>query len=438
MQIRRTAILKKDSSVPQSRGRGRSGSLTGWSRRDFLKRSGSALAGMTLASQSVMAVNTAPKKIRIGVVGGGFGTAFQWHEHPDCIVEAVSDLRADRRKRLMETYNCQKAYNSLEELVLDKKIDAVAIFTEGTNHVKHTIEAMKHGKHVISAVPACWGSLEEAELLLDTVNKYRLSYMMAETSYYRQSTISVRKFFQQGKFGEIFYCQAEYQHAGIEALYFEQINGRRVRTWRYGRPPMHYPTHATGFLIGVTGERLTEVVCHGWGDDDPTRKDNVYNNPFWNESAMFKTNLGHAFRANIWRRGAHRGCERAEWVGIKMSFYDAHPNGIGPIIIRSDKYRKEKDDAGFVRDLPNREEYKQPQWWKTDMLPEPLRHNSGHGGSHTFLTHEFIDALTHGRQPAINVYEALAYTVPGIVAHDSAMRGGDFKKIPQFDRPTKT
>ncbi|GAJ04456.1 unnamed protein product, partial [marine sediment metagenome] len=44
---------------------------------------------------------------------------------------------------------------------------------------------------------------------------------------------------------------------------------------------MHYPTHCTAHLVGITGERLTEVVCHGWGDDSPTLKGNVYNNPFW-------------------------------------------------------------------------------------------------------------------------------------------------------------
>jgi len=94
--------------------------------------------------------------------------------------------------------------------------------------------------------------------------------------------------------------------------------------------------------------------------------------------------------------------------------------------------------AAFLVRPPEREEYNQTQWWQTDMLPEPLRYNSGHGGSHNFLTHEFIDALTHDRRPAIDVYESLAYTVPGIVAHESAMQGGTLKKIPQFDRPEKT
>ncbi len=401
-----------------------------FSRRDFIKGGGYALVGMMLVPQAALAVNTAPKKIRIGVVGGGFGTSFQWHEHPDCIVQAVSDLREDRRKRLMEVYNCQKAYNSLEELVLAKDIDAVAIFTDGPLHVQHTIEAMKNGKHVISAVPAAWAALEQAELLLDTVKKYGLTYMMAETGYYQQSTISARKFYQQGKFGSLYYSEAEYQHPGLESLYFR--NGKR--TWRHGIAPMHYPTHCTSQLIGVSGERLTEVVCHGWGDDDPILKDNAYNNPFWNGSAMFRTNRGNAFQVNIWWKGAHRGCERAQWIGDKMSFYAPDPNGIGPVIIRSGK-QTEKDDAGFVREVPNFEHYKQPQWWKTDMLPEPLRHNSGHEGSHTFLTHEFVDALIYNRRPAVDVYEALAYTVPGIVAHQSALRRGEQLKIPQYDRP---
>ena len=89
--------------------------------------------------------------------------------------------------------------------------------------------------------------------------------------------------------------------------------------------------------------------------------------------------------------------------------------------------------AGFERELPEFEPYALPDYWKTDMLPEPLRHASGHGGSHTFITHEFVDALMHERTPAVNIYEALAMTVPGIVAHTSALQGGRQLRVPQFD-----
>src|SRR5690606_41146405 len=116
-----------------------------------------------------------------------------------------------------------------------------------------------------------------------------------------------------------------------------------------------------------------------------------------------------------------RGTERGEWIGDRMSFYMGHPNGVGPVIVRS-RTQIEQDDAGFERNDPVFEEFAVLEWWKTDMLPEPLRHQSVHQGAHTFLTHEFIQALIEERRPAIDVYEALAYTVPGIVAHESSLR----------------
>ncbi len=57
----------------------------------------------------------------------------------------------------------------------------------------------------------------------------------------------------------------------------------------------------------------------------------------------------------------------------------------------------------------------------------------GHGGSHGPLTNEFITAILEDREPLVNVYEALAMTVPGIVAHQSALKDGETLKVPQYD-----
>lgn len=400
-------------------------------RRKFLRVSGAAAAGLAVASslgETQEKSEKSSKKIRIGVVGGNFGASFYWHEHPNCVVEAVSDLIPERRQRLMQVYKCSKSYESLEKLILDKNVDAVAVFTGAPDHVRHCIACLKAGKHVICAVPACM-DLEEAELLLETVKQTGLTYMMAETSWYHQSVITARKWCKEGKFGNLFYTEAEYHHPGLESLFFDAQGNR---TWRYGFPPMHYPTHCTGYLVGVTGERMTQVSCIGWGDDSPILKDNAYKNPFWSETAFFTTNKGNAFRVGVYWNAAVGGCERGQWFGDRMSFYDPHPNGIGSIIRRAGE-QTEKDDAGFIRKLPQLEKYQQPQWWQTDMLPEPLRHPSGHDGSHTFLTHEFIDALVNDRRPEIDIHAALAMTVPGIIAHQSALKGGEQMKIPQFD-----
>jgi hypothetical protein len=59
----------------------------------------------------------------------------------------------------------------------------------------------------------------------------------------------------------------------------------------------------------------------------------------------------------------------------------------------------------------------------------------GHGGSHGHLTDEFIASILKDRQPLVSIYEALALIVPGIVAHQSALKGGATLKIPQYDPP---
>ena len=82
----------------------------------------------------------------------------------------------------------------------------------------------------------------------------------------------------------------------------------------------------------------------------------------------------------------------------------------------------------------NWQQWEVPRYWETDRLPEKMRHDSGHGGSSAFLSAEFIDALVEGREPAIDLYESLAMTAPGIIAHESALQGGKLLDVPSFDK----
>lgn len=62
---------------------------------------------------------------------------------------------------------------------------------------------MRHGLHVICAVPAVM-TLEQAERLRDLKERTGLRYMMAETSYYRQPCIYARNLHGTDGFGELF------------------------------------------------------------------------------------------------------------------------------------------------------------------------------------------------------------------------------------------
>lgn len=399
-----------------------------YSRRNFIGTTAATGAALALSPRFAFAgVPTSPRKIHVGVVGGRFGLGFYFDEHPNVVVEAVSDLRADRRADLMHTYKCKKAYDSLELLLKDPKIEAVGIFTPAPDHADHVIKTLKAGKHALCAVPAAM-TIEECYQILEAVKSTGKKYMMAETSTYRQETITAKQMYREGKFGTIFNSAAQYYHPGIEELYF---NPDGSATWRHGLPPMLYPTHVTAFLIAVTGERLTDVSCIGWGDDDPLLKDNPYNNPFWNETALFKTDRGNSFTGEVCWRGALYHCERGEWRGDKLSYYMGYKNEPVHTVHAGDT--SIKDDGGFTVARPELKSHDQKMWWKTDALPGAMRHNSGHGGSHTFITHEFISSIIEDREPEVNIYEALAYTAPGIIAHRSALSGGKSMQIPNFD-----
>ena len=56
----------------------------------------------------------------------------------------------------------------------------------------------------------------------------------------------------------------------------------------------------------------------------------------------------------------------------------------------------------------------------------------GHGGSHGYLMSELVDAILRDRKPWVDVAQALNMTVAGIVAHQSALKNGELRKIPQY------
>jgi len=390
------------------------------SRREFLAVTGASLLTATATGTGDPRKHRA--KIRLAVVGGGFGARHHWHEHPDCEVTAVTDLVESRRQALVKSYHCNNVFPSLE-VMLEKardSFDAVAIFTDAPSHAKHTILCMEAGKHVTVACPVAL-TLEDCEKVRATKERTGLVYMQHESSWYRQPCIAARELYQAGEFGRLAYSEVEYYHPGIGTVTNSLSRWQGKNSWRYGYPPMLYPTHSLGLLVGVTGERIVKVSCQGQlvGKDFPAGKGkNAYDNPFDNEMALGYTNKGNICRFGVfWQIAAHG--ERGQWLGEKLSCFMASSGG----------------QPQTKRKLHGRAEpWNVPNYWETDRLPEPMRHNSGHGGSAAFLSAEFIDALVAGREPTVDVYESIAMTAPGIVAHKSALAGGELLEVPSFDR----
>jgi predicted dehydrogenase len=340
------------------------------------------------------------RKIRVGIVGYGvskFGADFGFQNHPNVEIVAVSDLFPDRCAELAKACGCSKTYPSLEELVRDDKIEAVFIATDAPSHAEHVLTALKHGKHVASAVPAVFGSVEDADRLFEAVVKSGLKYMMFETSYFREDLYAMRTLYKKDGLGKIVYSEGEYYHYMSEPI-------ASFRNWRVGLPPQWYPTHSNAYHIGVTGESFTEVSCLGMPSliSHLKPENNRYQNPFGTEIALFRTSGGGTARMGVsWDTPGDSG-ERGRTRGQRGSYYG--------------KYE------GLEMNIPD---------INRPTLP-PGVPPGGHGGSHGYLMDEFVTALLLDRKPLVDIVAALNMTVGGIVAHRSALNDGELIKIPQF------
>jgi hypothetical protein len=73
------------------------------------------------------------------------------------------------------------------------------------------------------------------------------------------------------------------------------------------------------------------------------------------------------------------------------------------------------------------------QTWQAELGADNVY--GGHGGSHAYLVHEFVDAVAHQRMPAINAWEAARYLAAGVAAHKSALRDGEILEVPDWGDP---
>jgi len=385
--------------------------------------------------------------ISIGIVGlGAFGSSFVhlFKHHPRVSRIALCDREPDRvrafaeKEWIRDKFDEKDAYTSLDD-ICRSDLDALAIITQPWLHAPQAVQAMEAGKHVYSAVPII--SLPDSDEILDwcdrlvsTCVRTGMRYMLGETTYYHADAMFCRRKAAEGAFGKFVYAEGEYFHdVDLPACNLRRVREMRLASsagteWRQAEKlyaargvttgPMHYPTHSTSGPISVMKAHAVKVCA--WGMPAPVG-DAYFEESletFSNETALFQMSNGAVMRICEYRQVGHLGDETFRVFGTDGSYRD------GAWITKSEKQPLSIDEM-------------------RDPLPDDVLAAfrscagggdayGGHGGSHAYLVHEFVEAIAAGRQPAINVWEAVRYMAPGAVAHKSALRGGEVLPVPDW------
>ncbi|MDO5661294.1 MAG: Gfo/Idh/MocA family oxidoreductase [Brachybacterium sp.] len=386
----------------------------------------------------------------LGIVGiGQFGTHFAelFAAHPEIdalyAVDSVPERIDALENRSGGGVSFAGRFDTLEDL-LESDVDAVAIFTQRWTHGQHALAALRAGKHVYSSVPM---AIEEEEIrqITEEVQRTGLVYMMGETSQYNAAVVLARRLHRQGVFGEVFYAEGDYVH-DMDLGFYDAYRYSGGDTWKAtaSYPPLLYPTHSIGGVLGVIDNHAVSVSAIGRPD---TRGDGVFDkdvsmfgNDVSNAFALFEMDNGGAFRTNELRRvgyPSHKRESRFRFFGEASSFEETID-----VTYWHDKERvldvTELVATGATMDLDDprladvapalRDAFvagSAPSHHQARLPVEFQGKPNGHEGAHHFLVDDFARAVADGIQPAVNAWQAARYTLPGVIAHQSMNQGGE-------------
>ncbi|MBI4135772.1 Gfo/Idh/MocA family oxidoreductase [Candidatus Uhrbacteria bacterium] len=200
------------------------------------------------------------KKLKAAVIGLGVGEQHiaGYQSHPDCEVVALCDMDQEKRNMAKEKYPELKVVARADEILTDPEIDVVSIATYDDVHYAQVIQAIEHGKHVFVEKPLC---LQEshARHIRSTLREHPRVRMSSNLILRKSPRFErVRDIHRQGKFGELFYVEADYNYGRLHKI---------TEGWR-GKLDFYSVVHGGGvhmvdLLLWMTGDEVEEVIAYG-------------------------------------------------------------------------------------------------------------------------------------------------------------------------------
>ena len=372
------------------------------------------------------------KDVRLGIVGCRRGGSFARVAGvlQGVRVTAVMDVKEEAAARLARDSGAEAAFTDYERFLEEAPIDAVVIASPIALHAEQAVAALDRDVHVLSEVPACH-DLDAARALAQAADHSSATYMFAENCCYMDEQVLVRRMARAGCFGELVYGEAEYLHDCKDL--WRDADGNL--TWRgtYLDIKVIYITHSLGPLLEILDDRVAHVSARAYGS---TRVfDPEVDRPIGHIMLM-ETTKGAALKIRI-DNAAPRPSTHFYLVQGTAGAYES-ARGFGDkskVWLASDHDESRVYDSAHWHALM--EEYAErfiPQ--RLTVREEAKR--GGHGTSEYWLMQDFLKSIREGAPSPIDVYRGLDYTVPGIVARQSAERGGIPLPVPDFRPQTSS
>jgi predicted dehydrogenase len=193
----------------------------------------------------------ADSTIRIGVAGLGYwgpNLARNFAALPNCELRYCCDPSEAVRARLAPLFPQVRMAASLDELLDDPHLDAVALATPVPSHAELAVRVLESGKHCFVEKPLAQ-SVAEAERAVAAAAAAGRTLMVGHLLEYHPGVRKLKELAAAGELGEIYY------------IYGNRLNLGKLRAdenalWSLG-------AHDVSVVLHLAGEEPSEVVAHG-------------------------------------------------------------------------------------------------------------------------------------------------------------------------------
>ncbi|KHL96032.1 oxidoreductase [Paenibacillus sp. IHB B 3415] len=144
----------------------------------------------------------------------------QAQEHSDTAIAAVWDEDAERGKKAADSLNVP-FFDSLDDLLAQKDIDAVIVDAPTCLHREIIIAAAKAGKHIFTEKVVA-ATLSEVNEILSEVSDHGVKLTVSLPRLNDGYTLSVQEILNQGLLGEITYVRVRLSHNGATASWLPE------------------------------------------------------------------------------------------------------------------------------------------------------------------------------------------------------------------------
>jgi predicted dehydrogenase len=292
------------------------------------------------------------------------------------------------------------------------------IANDATAHAAHAIRALEQGRHVLSEVVAC-NTLAEAVALVRAVEAAKRAssaamYAFAENCCTMRPTLEMKRLYRAGDLGEYQYGECEYVHDCTSI--WPRLTYGNPDHWRNWLPATGYCTHALGPMLDITGTRPVRCV----GLTTPNRLGRTMGRQ-GDDMGVFVCQMDNGAVTKCLTGLAMRREPSLHWYSLYGTRGTAeNQRGLG----EENLYVYLEQDRGALYGRTYLPAFPHTLDW--------ARQASGHGGADEYMIDALMHALMEKSPPPVDVYMALDMTLPGILAHRSALQGSVPLEVPNL------